>query len=257
MTEYWANILQDVWSIEADLTRLDGEYDLNFLAQSQRPAILKVMRAGCEESFIDLQCSAFEHLAKSHQKMPVPGIIKTTSGDLYSKVQGPDGEPRIVWLLEKVEGKTYANFLPQSHALIADIGSVLGEVDSAWRDFSHPALTRDFKWNLCQGLWINEELAVITDTPKQQLIADICQAFSAIEQQLQALPQQAIHNDANDYNVIVDGSLTQAPHVTGLIDLGDMCAGPRYLQPRYRRSVYGVGAKRPRAGFRIDCSRLP
>ena len=227
MRAYWANILKEHWQIEATLTSLDGEYDLNFLASGKQPAVLKVMRFGCEVDFVDLQCAALEHLAIQAPDLPVPKVLKTVNGQAYISVKGPTGEQRIVWLLEKRQGKTYANFIPQCTALVTNVGAVIGAVDRLWSNFQHPALARDFKWNLCQAQWIEKELAIIDEPQKRHLIEDICQQYGQILTQLEALPQQAIHNDANDYNIIVDGSITQAPRVTGLIDLGDMCAGPR------------------------------
>ena len=54
MVEYWQNALRRAWGIEATLTKLDGEYDLNFLAEGDRDYVLKVMRAGCDEQFVDM-----------------------------------------------------------------------------------------------------------------------------------------------------------------------------------------------------------
>jgi 4-aminobutyrate aminotransferase-like enzyme/Ser/Thr protein kinase RdoA (MazF antagonist) len=227
MTAFWAGVLKKVWQVDATLTQLDGEYDLNFLVNGEQSAVLKVMRANCETSFIDLQCRAFAHLTNYAPEVPAPSIINTISGELYTSVMGPDNEERIVWLLEKIEGSTYAKFKPQSLALIEDVGQVVGAVDKAWENFEHPALERDFKWNLCQGDWITQESSVIKDPPKSAVIDDIIQQFAQIKPQLLRLKPQAIHNDVNDYNLIVDGSLTQRAHVTGLIDLGDMCASPR------------------------------
>lgn len=227
MTAFWAGVLKKVWQVDATLTQLDGEYDLNFLVNGEQSAVLKVMRANCETSFIDLQCRAFAHLTNYAPEVPAPSIIYTISGELYTSVMGPDNEERIVWLLEKIEGSTYAKFKPQSLALIEDVGQVVGAVDKAWENFEHPALERDFKWNLCQGDWITQESSVIKDPPKSAVIDDIIQQFAQIKPRLLRLKPQAIHNDVNDYNLIVDGSLTQRAHVTGLIDLGDMCASPR------------------------------
>ena len=45
-TEYWAEILHQQWGVNAKLSELNGEYDLNFLAisSSHKPLILKIMR---------------------------------------------------------------------------------------------------------------------------------------------------------------------------------------------------------------------
>jgi len=227
MTVFWADLVKEIWNIDANLTRLDGEYDLNFSLEAERPAILKVMRAGCDEDFIDMQCRALAHLSQHASSLPVPRIIPTLSNALYSKVTGPEGESRILWLQEKVAGKTYANFKPQSLSLIYHLGEVVGELDQAWLNFEHKALNRDFKWNLMSTLWVADELKVVQHPARRLLIEGIVEEYQAILPALKRLKPQAIHNDVNDYNIIVSGSLTQAARVAGLIDLGDMCASPR------------------------------
>ena len=54
--------------------------------------------------------------------------------------------------------------------------------------------------------------------------ADVLERFTAdVLPRLRALPAQAIHNDANEHNVLIgdDGD------VCGLIDFGDLCRAPR------------------------------
>lgn len=227
MTQQWRQVLRDHWGVDATLTALDGEYDLNFLANGSQDYVLKVMRVGCDVDFIDLQCRALEHLAMHAPEVCVPGVIKTQSGELFAKVVDKAGSTRLVWLLEKIEGRTYAEFRPQSADLLADVGRSVGSMGRALADFTHPSLERDFKWNLMQADWINDATDIIADPARRALINEIAADFATIKAQLGAFPSVAIHNDVNDYNIIVGGSLTEAPHVTGLIDLGDMCASPR------------------------------
>ncbi len=228
MIAYWADILTRVWHIKASLIRLDGEYDLNFSVESERGFILKVMREGCQGNFIDMQCQALQSLAQNHPDIPVAKIIPTLKGELYTCVKGPAGEERLVWLQHKVKGVTYSNFKPQSLSLVDHLGQVVGALDKAWQNFEHPALHRDFKWNLTGADWIGNEIAVLADDrPKQKIIETIIADFAAIKAPLMALKSQAIHNDINDYNIIVGGSLTESAKVVGLIDLGDVCASPR------------------------------
>lgn len=227
MTAYWIDLVKEVWGVDAKLTQLDGEYDLNFSLEAERPAILKVMRVGCDEDFIDLQCRALTYLAEHANAIPVARVIPTLIGGLYANVLGLDGEPRILWLQERVLGKTYANFKPQALPLIYDVGKTVGALDKAWLKFEHKALKRDFKWNLMSADWIARDLRIIKEESRYQLINQILQQFLLLKPQLSLLKQQAIHNDLNDYNIIVSGSLTQQARVAGLIDLGDMCASPR------------------------------
>ena len=227
MINHWQQQLKKVWGIDATLNQLDGEYDLNFLATGSQDYILKVMRRGCQAEFVDLQCRAFDHITTKVPTAPIPSVIRTSGGERFSTVLDETGEPRIAWLLEKVEGMVYAHFKPHSPALIHDIGAVLGAADKALEDYEHPELHRDFKWNLSQADWINNHLSVISEPSRRELISNILNDFHAIQPALSKLPSVAIHNDANDYNLIVNGSLTVPAHVTGLIDLGDMCASPR------------------------------
>ncbi|MDE8603116.1 aminotransferase class III-fold pyridoxal phosphate-dependent enzyme [Marinomonas sp. RSW2] len=227
MPVFWRNVLKRVWGVDAQLSSLDGEYDLNLLATGQRNYVLKVMRPSCEESFIDLQCRAFNHLRQHAQDLPIPDIIKTLEGELYTRVKDENGENRIVWLLEKIEGVTYACFGAKNNALRYELGATVGEMDRALQGFTHPALVRDFKWNLCQAQWIAGHIDTIVPASRNVIIQQIIDGYYSIHSSLLKLPQGAIHNDVNDYNILIQGSLTQSQRVSGIIDLGDMCSGPR------------------------------
>lgn len=227
MSNFWTQILRDRWGIDAALSRLDGEYDLNFLALGQRDYVLKVMRPGCDSDLVDIQCRALGHIGTKARDVPVPRVQKSLSGGLYETIVDESGHSRLVWVLEKLEGKTYAQFSPHSADLIRAIGASVGAVDRALEDFEHPSLARDFKWNLCQGDWIADHVDILSDSSRRDLIEQCLEGFRAIQAPLATLPDVAIHNDVNDYNILVDGSLSTAPRVTGIIDLGDMCAGPR------------------------------
>lgn len=226
MLAHWQAALHTVWGIEATLSPLDGEYDLNFLAAGAQDYVLKVMRAGCAEDFIDLQCCALGHIAQHTTNVRVPKVIATTNGQSFVALPDENGTERLVWLLEKIDGTMLANFEPKTLALFEDIGRAGGEVDKALANFEHTSLVRDFKWNLSQADWIVDQLDILDGT-RRDLVAEICAGFAAIQPALAALPNVAIHNDANDYNIIIAGSLDSAPHVAGLIDLGDICASPR------------------------------
>ena len=178
------------------------------------------MREGCEAGFVDLQCRALEHLATHAPAVSVPAVIKTQSGELFATVVDEAGTTRLVWLLERIVGSPYADFKPQSADLLADVGRSVGAMGRALADFSHPSLKRNFKWNLTQADWIGNATDLITDPARRALINEIASDFSALKAKLDTFPSVAIHNDVNDYNIIVGGSLTEAPHVAGLIDLG-------------------------------------
>ncbi|PVA10046.1 peptidase M23 [Pelagivirga sediminicola] len=227
MHDDWSQILRDEWGMDARLTRLDGEYDLNFRAETRQGAyILKVMRAGCEAGFVDMQVGALNHALAAAPDLPIPRAIPALSGAQAVTAQDAAGQARVIWLQEALPGVCYADFRPHSPALIEDLGAQIGALAGALNGFEHPGLARDFKWNLIQGGWIAGHLDAITDSARRAILQGIVQRFEGLGGALGALPVQAIHNDVNDYNILVSLDGTR-PVVSGLIDMGDMCAAPR------------------------------
>jgi len=226
---HWQHALKEHWSVDATLERLDGEYDLNLRATGRDGSsfILKVMRVGCEHALVDMQVKAFEHIALRQPDLPCPAVIPATDQSVLLTLKDEDGQDRLVWVLACLAGRCYANVQPKSTALIHEVGEVLGGAAAALADFAHPALDRDFKWNLMRADWIKDHTHHIENPQRRQIIDDIYQDFAALKPALAVLPKQAIHNDANDYNILVTGTLGAPRHVSGLIDLGDMCAAPR------------------------------
>ncbi|MDE4276107.1 aminotransferase class III-fold pyridoxal phosphate-dependent enzyme [Phaeobacter gallaeciensis] len=226
---HWAAAFAAHWRIEAELTRLDGEYDLNFLALAADGAgyIVKAMRPGCPQDLVDMQVQALDHIARAAPNLPCPRVIRASNGAAMCAIADETGAERLVWVINQLPGRCYAKAAPKSNSLIHEVGAVLGQTDAALADFQHPGLERDFKWNLMQAGWIADDLDCIADPARRALLTDIHGAFAELAPDLAKLPQQAIHNDANDYNIIVSGELSEPRRVSGLIDLGDMCNAPR------------------------------
>ncbi|ATG37385.1 putative aminotransferase class 3 [Phaeobacter piscinae] len=227
--DHWAAVLHDHWGIRAELSRLDGEYDLNYraLTSDGRGYILKAMRPGCASDLVDMQIAALAHIHKTDPGLPVPRTVAATTGELCLSLQDDTGENRLVWVQTLLPGRCYAKSAPKSAELIREVGATLAGTTHALKEFAHPALERSFKWDLMTADWIKDDITCITDSRRQQVIAEICADFASLKPRLNALPKQAIHNDANDYNILVTGALSEPRAVSGLIDLGDMCAAPR------------------------------
>lgn len=221
MISHWQNTVQHLWGITGSYTRLEGEYDLNFRIDTTH--ILKVMHKGCNTDLVDLQCRALTHLAG----LPLPGVVHSRNGRAFEICQDEQGRDRILWVVENLEGSSWAAFKPKTGDLVRQLGLAVGAMDKKLENFLHTGLARDFKWHLPGGGWIADHLNIIKDPARQQIIRDILREFEAIRSDLDSLPVQAIHNDVNDYNILVTGSLEDPPAISGLIDLGDMCAAPR------------------------------
>ena len=222
--DHWTRALLKHWGISADLHRLDGEYDLNFRAEQSdgNGFIVKVMRPDCAAWLVEMQIQALDHL---NGELPCPTVRPSLSGKRLEFIVDEGGAERLVWVIEKLDGKCYAKSAPKTDLLINEFGRVLGRTTLALNDFDHPNLDREFKWNLTQSDWIGPEIKAVKDPIRRALLSDVHDQFLRVKPRLLELPEQAIHNDANDYNILVDGPLGSLA-ITGLIDFGDMCRAP-------------------------------
>ncbi|WP_171228952.1 aminotransferase class III-fold pyridoxal phosphate-dependent enzyme [Ruegeria sp. HKCCA4008] len=230
LSAFWTAALRRLWGLDARLTRLDGEYDLNFLvhATNGQDYVLKVMRTGCDADLVDLQIKALAHIASEAPGLPFPKVFPDLTGEMLPEIADSEGQRRLVWLLECLPGQCYAKAAPKSEELILKLGRVLGATNRALEGFEHEGLHQaGFKWDLMQAGWIADKLNAIPDPARRALLTEICEGFAEISGALADLPKQAIHNDANDYNILVEGELSERRRISGLIDLGDMCAAPR------------------------------
>ena len=226
-TRHWAAALADAWGIDAVLEPLPGEFDLNFRATAHDGTayVLKVMREGCDAAFVSLLCAAHQHIRLRDASVPVPGVIATLKGKTWCVCKDGAGTDRVLWLLSWLEGAEYSRFRPHSLSLAAGIGDVLARLDCALRDFTHPALRRDFKWNLLQADWIGGHLAEIADANRRALVERVLGRYLALQPALLAEPLAVIHNDLNDFNLLVGRPADGTPVVTGIVDFGDMTEG--------------------------------
>ena len=229
MTTEWQNVLRDHWNIMAQLTPLAGEYDLNFLAQTDadQDYVLKVMRPDCDVEFLNMQIDALIQIADYDRNLPFPTPVQSACGNKTVQYKDSSGEARLLWVLPRLPGRVFADIKHPPSSLIHELGSLIGESDLALADFDHPSLSRDFKWNLMSALWIKTQNVAVATGDRLTLLDNIVAVFEEVQGTLQSLPVQAIHNDANGHNILVAGALTDPLKISGLIDLGDLCKAPR------------------------------
>ncbi|MBQ0824485.1 aminotransferase class III-fold pyridoxal phosphate-dependent enzyme [Microvirga sp. HBU67558] len=248
---WWENVLLEHYGIQASLTPLDGEYDLNFAVHQdgRRTHVLKVMRPGCETSLIEVQCQALDHIAQHGPEVVVPRVVKARDGSRFVSTPDQDGEERLVWLITNLPGRVYAQTSPQTHSLLREIGATLAMMDRALEGFTHPALGRDIKWDLRRSGWIRDATDLIDGAGRREIVERIVAAFDdGLLGRLNALPTTAIHNDINDYNMLVDAS-TGESRLSGIIDFGDMIDAPVIAELAIAGAYAVLGQERPVAAL--------
>src|SRR5260370_42641344 len=118
-----ARLAHEIFGLEASARSLPGEYDDNFhlTASDARAYVLKVMHAGRERSFVDMQCRALQHLARRAAHLGVPRVCPTRSGEAFQNVAVADGSERFVWLLTFLPGTGLAQVAPHEPGLLAGL----------------------------------------------------------------------------------------------------------------------------------------
>ncbi|MCY6381804.1 aminotransferase class III-fold pyridoxal phosphate-dependent enzyme [Hoeflea prorocentri] len=225
---YWQSQLRDAWGIDADLAPLPGELDLNFAVGGPRPAVLKVMRPDCAPELIDLQVALHAHVSEAAgARVPVPSVIPACDGTMRVMLQGPDGQSRLAWMVERLPGQVIGTVRPREPRLFHDVGVAMAGLAGALSDFDHPGLERELKWDLRRSGWIAPHLGLIDVPERRRQIETILEQFEKRGGPLlNGLPVQAIHNDLNDYNLLARVDDGGDLRLSGLIDFGDAIRAP-------------------------------
>ena len=218
-------IARQLYGLDASAQPLPGEYDDNFhlVAADSREFVLKIMHAGRDESFVDMQCRALGHLAERAPHLALPRVIRNSASNCFARVRVDDGSDRLVWLLSYLPGQPLARTKPHSCELLASLGTFLAQLDSALLDFAHPATVRELKWDVSRSLWARDYLRFIPDDGKREFAARFLELFAKeVAPRSADLRRSVIYGDANDHNVLVSPAWPQPQEVSGVIDFGDV-----------------------------------
>jgi 4-aminobutyrate aminotransferase-like enzyme/Ser/Thr protein kinase RdoA (MazF antagonist) len=252
-----SRLASELYGLQTVARALPGEYDANFhlsssaVPNSQTSAagqefVLKVMHPAREESFIDMQCRALQHLAQRAPQLSLPRVVPARSGKHFTTIRAADGSARFVWLLTFVQGTTLAKVRPHTSQLLEGLGRQLGEMDAALQDFSHPAAHRELKWDLSRAGWIEEYLEHIQGAARRALVEKFLRLYETdVVPALPALRRSVIYGDANDHNVLVGAPWPQPRKVAGVIDFGDMHHGITVSEPAIAAAYAILGKNDP------------
>jgi 4-aminobutyrate aminotransferase-like enzyme/Ser/Thr protein kinase RdoA (MazF antagonist) len=218
-------LARELFGLMASAHALDGEFDDNFhlTAEGGAEYVLKIMGAEREREMIEMQCLALDHLARRAPQLRLPRVQSTLAGGTIATTEDGDGGRRFVWMLSYVPGYLLAGANPRSQEMLVSLGRLLGEMDAALVDFSHPAANREMKWDLARAGWIRDYLHHIDEPSRRALAARMLDSYETeVAPLLPQLRRSVIHNDANDYNVLVGDPRSMPRETVSVIDYGDM-----------------------------------
>ncbi|HET6266636.1 MAG TPA: aminotransferase class III-fold pyridoxal phosphate-dependent enzyme [Acidobacteriota bacterium] len=217
--DFAVRLAKERYGIDAKASSLPSERDQNFLLQTGAgdQFVLKFANSLEDRSMPEAQQKAMTLVS---QEAPISQrVIPDRSGKTLSTVRSESGKDHFVQLVTYFPGVPLAEVRYRSAQLLQDLGRTVGKLDRAMATFDHPAIHRDFHWDLATGTRVYQQYeGLIRDQALKDLtgrmIADYERKVAPI---LPKLRVTAIHNDCNDFNVIV-----RDQSVAGVIDFGDM-----------------------------------
>ena len=216
------------YGLDGTATPLPSERDQNFLIDAGTVGrfVLKVANAAEAPDFLEAQNAVLNRLALATDLCP--RVVPSLSGRLMEPVADAtdaDAPRYLARLVTYLEGAPLARIRRPSVRLLAEVARGLGRIDRALAGFDHPALHREFHWDLARGLpEVERRLELLEDRALralvERLVATVARRLNLVAPRLRA---GIVHADANDHNVLVepDPLEERPPRVTGLIDFGD------------------------------------
>ena len=218
------NLLEQKYNLSGELNELPGYCDQNLrlTTNDHQQYIIKIANIAEPAQALAMQNSAMAHLTE--KKLAVPHAITNDDGELISVISDKSGLAFSLRVLTYIEGKFYAEAASDKHnkQLWQSLGHFIGRVDVALSDFQHAGAYRYLDWDLAHGFAICQSKKSLLTSEQQNTVDEFLTHYQTHTLPLVSqLPQGVIHNDANDYNLLID-NIDQPLHISGLIDFGDM-----------------------------------
>ncbi len=218
-------IARERFGLEGQIVELPSERDRNFRVEAAGGArfVLKLAHSDESPQILDLQHRALERIAERAPFLTVPRVLRSRAGAEVETVRSSEGTTHLARVLTWVDGAEWAKVSPHTPELLRSLGRAVGGIDRALDGLQHPAARRELKWDITRAKWIREHFHRVSDPARRAIVERHLDHFETeLLPALAALRRGIIHNDANDWNVIVEPGPPWERRVAGLVDLGDM-----------------------------------
>ena len=203
---------------QCTIKKLDGYDNFNYLiiSKSEKYVFKTYTYKKVLLDVLNAENKALQFLYEPDcEKFPKP--IPFKSGELI-KVLELDGNQTICRMLSFLEG-TFLGDSTTSKSLLQSLGTFLATLDLKFQAFeNHVYRGRQWEWDI-QYLRLNKKyLNAITDAHNRSIVHYFFKQFE--EKVIPILPElrkQIIHNDANEWNLLVHHQ-----NISGIIDFGDL-----------------------------------
>jgi len=216
-------ILEQNFSIDViDLKKLEGYDNENYLVKTEKGKYVFKTYVYSEETLALVEAENQTLLflqKKATNNYPQP--ISFTDGS-YVKVIDLRGKKCVCRMLSFLEGESMGN-VALSEKLLQSFGTFLAEMNLKLQKFNNYTIkARQWEWGI-QYIHLNNKY--IEDITKAQDRSTATYFFQQFRENvvpvMSELRQSIIHNDANEWNVMVNNG-----EISGIIDFGDLAYSP-------------------------------
>lgn len=216
-------LLNQHYQLSGKIKALPGYCDQNILLTAQdNQYIVKIANTAESKTELAMQNAAMKHL--SAKQLAVPHPIESNTQQTITEISDEQGHVFYLRVLSFLPGSFYADAAPSRHnsLLWKSLGQFMAQINQGLNDFNHAGAHRYLEWDLAQGYSVCLEKKAHLNDKQQGIVESFLADYQAKTLPLLAQCSKAvIHNDANDYNLLID-EVNQPSTITGLIDFGDM-----------------------------------
>ena len=213
------------FGIDSVATELPGERDQNFrLLTNHSDYVLKIANYDADPEYLAFENRAIQ-LCNAVDGLTTPILLKSDNkSTLVTHSNSENGHSCCIRCFIFVPGRPLAQCQNLSDATLISLGRALASIDQQLKLLNHEKSARRYlKWDLANAPAIVEAgLGLHTDPAHRQLIELHFERFKKVSQKLESLEKSVIHNDANDYNWILNEDPSTGSSSIGIIDFGDM-----------------------------------
>ncbi len=213
------SFVANYYGMEVKASALNGYDELNFLLTDNagKKNILKLSNNQQDFFFLDAQIKILQHLSKSELALQLQQYTLNKKGQPLTEISIED-KTYYIRILSYLEGTFWVEAPIKTDALQLNLGKFLGKMDKNLSDFKHAGMHRHYTWDISTARDASYKLNCIKDHEKRRMVDYfILQFETEILPTLSSFRHSYTHNDANDYNVLVNED-----DIVGLIDFGDM-----------------------------------
>lgn len=215
---YILQALDHHYRLQGKLRHLAGYEETNYLLETanSEKRIIKLMLGEKDADAVVAQALMLKHLSHSPLKNHFQEVIQNREGNLITRLQW-NGHLWLLRVFTFVSGTFWHEAPQKTPEMGFNLGTFLGRMDCTLKEFRHAALHRRLDWDIAQAGLAVRDITSIEDFHRRR-IADyfLLQFETHVAPALPRLRHAYIHNDVNDYNILMDGS-----QIAGVIDFGD------------------------------------